>query len=185
MAGCPTLVTERLVLRPFRVDDLDPLHAIMTTAEVQASLHLPADFSLDDSWRAMLSFSGLWSLRDLGQWAVEEQSSKRFVGRAGLYWRPEDDWPGVEVGWMLDPRVWGLGYATEAGSRAVRFGFDQLGEDALYSMILPENTRSQAVAVRLGFTPHEERILAHFPSEPHMVWRLRRADYRLSEPSEG
>ncbi len=176
MAECPTLTTERLVLRPFRVDDLDHLYAIMTTPEVRASLHLPAEFSMDGAWRAMLSLSGLWALRDLGQWAIEERGSGRFVGRAGLHWRPEDDWPGVEVGWMLDPAAWGLGYATEAGQRAVRYGFDQLAQDALYSLILPENTRSQAVAERLGFTPYEERVLAHFPSQAHMVWRLGRAD---------
>ena len=35
---------------------------------------------------------------------------------------------------------------------------------------------SIGVAERLGFTPYEERVLAHFPSQAHMVWRLGRAD---------
>jgi RimJ/RimL family protein N-acetyltransferase len=39
-------------------------------------------------------------------------------------------------------------------------------------VILPENVRSQAVAERLGFSLFEERVLSHFPSAPHGIWRL-------------
>jgi RimJ/RimL family protein N-acetyltransferase len=41
-------------------------------------------------------------------------------------------------------------------------------------VILPENTRSQAVAQRLGFTLFEMRITSHFPESPHGIWRLER-----------
>ncbi len=176
MSACPTLTTERLVLRPFRTEDLGPLYAVMTTAEVRTSLHVPADYTPSQAWGALTSFAGMWALRGLGQWALEERGSGRFVGRAGLHWRPEPGWPGVEVGWMLDPAAWGLGYATEAGARAVRYGFEDLGETTLHSVILPGNTRSEAVAARLGFEPGEERVLAFFPSAAHRVWRLGRPD---------
>ena len=177
MPACPTLTTERLTMRPFRADDLDPLFAVMATDEVRASFHLPADFAPAAVWAALPSFAGLWELKGLGQWALEERATGRFVGRAGLYWRPEPEWPGVEVGWMLDPSAWGLGYATEAGARAVRHGFEELGQDALYSVILPENTRSEAVARRLAFTPGEERVLPHFPAAAHRIWRLDRSTW--------
>ena len=144
MSACPTLTTDRLVLRPFRADDLEPFFAMMTTPEVRASLHVPESFSLDDAWGTLLRFAGLWEIKGLGQWAIEERDSGRLVGRAGLYWRPDEDWPGVELGWMLDPSVWGSGYATEAAHRAARYGFEELDEVTLYSVILPENTRSQA-----------------------------------------
>ena len=89
--------------------------------------------------------------------------------------RPErHDWPGVEVGWALHPDYWGRGYATEAGAAAVRYGFDQFEVDKLFSCILPENHRSQAVAKRLGFKFLEERVLAFFPKLPHGIWVLKR-----------
>lgn len=178
MSACPTLTTERLVMRPFRSDDLEPLFAAMDTPEVRADLHLPADFSRSAAWGSLCAFAGLWELRGLGQWALEERATGRFVGRAGLYWRTEEDWPGVEVGWMLDPAAWGVGYATEAGARAVRHGFEALGEHTLYSVILPSNSRSQAVARRLGFESGVERTLSHFPASPHVVWALRRARWQ-------
>ncbi len=164
-------------MRPFRPEDHGPLFAVMTTPEVRAALHVADDFSPSDAWRSLTAFAGLWELKGLGQWALEERSTGRFVGRAGLHWRPDEDWPGVEVGWMLDPACWGSGYATEAGARAVRYGFEELGEDALFSLILPRNTRSQAVARRLGYRPWRERTMAFFPSQPHVVWRLDRSGW--------
>jgi len=184
VSECPTLITERLVLRPFRADDLDPLLAVMTTDAVRASLHVPDTFDRVAAWGALTSHAGLWALRGLGQWALEERDGGRFVGRAGLYWRPEPEWPGVEVGWTLDPAVWGRGYATEAGARAVRYGFEDLGVDALHSVILPGNTRSEAVATRLGFTPGEERVLPHFPAAAHRIWRLERARWESGRPAD-
>ncbi len=177
VTSCPTLVTDRLVLRPFRSGDAEPLFAAMTTPEVRAALHVPDDFSPADAWRSLTLFAGLWEVKGLGQWALEERATGRFVGRAGLYWRPDEDWPGVEVGWMLDPAYWGSGYATEAGARSVRYGFDELGEDTLFSCILPTNTRSQAVARRLGYRPGEERTMSFFPSQPHVLWRLDRSTW--------
>lgn len=176
MPACPTLLTERLTLRPFRADDLEPLHAVMTTDEVRDALHVAGGYGRGDAWASLTSYAGLWELRGFGQWALEVRDSGRFVGRAGLYWRVEPEWPGVEVGWMLDPASWGLGYATEAGARAARFGFEDLGVDALYCVVLPENTRSQAVARRLGFERFDQRVLPWFPSQPHEIWRLDRTD---------
>ena len=86
-----------------------------------------------------------------------------------------EDWPGIEIGWTLHPDHWGKGYATEAGARAIEQAFAHHDVDALYSVILPENAASQAVAKRLGFTLYETRALSHFPSMVHGIWRLQRA----------
>ncbi|HWD52174.1 MAG TPA: GNAT family N-acetyltransferase, partial [Acidimicrobiales bacterium] len=119
MGACPTLTTERLVLRPFAESDLDAFTEIFLSPEVHAALHLPESFSRENAWAGMVSWLGQWELRGTGQWAVEERATGTLVGRAGLH-RPErPDWPGIEVGWVLDPRQWGHGYATEAGAGAV------------------------------------------------------------------
>lgn len=176
MGNCPTIETDRLILRPFREGDLDAYTAALLTPEVRASLHIPGNFSRDDAWVGMAQQLGQWELRGTGQWALEEKGTGAFVGRAGTH-RPErHDWPGIEIGWTLHPDHWGKGYATEAGAAARDFAFANFDVDAIYSCILHENTRSQAVAKRLGFTPWEERTFAFFPDLPHMIWRLRRQD---------
>tara|TARA_B100000676_G_C18024179_1_gene814547 strand:- start:1119 stop:1646 length:528 start_codon:yes stop_codon:yes gene_type:complete len=172
MSACPTLETENLILRPFKDEDVDDYFGVLDSPEVRRWLHIPESLDRSDAWQQMAWFVGQWELRGTGHWALEEKKSGQFVGRAGLH-RPErHDWPGVEVGWLLHPDYWGRGYATEAGVEAVRYGFEELQVDKLFSCILPENHRSQAVAKRLGFEFLEERVLAFFPKLPHGIWVL-------------
>ena len=84
-AGCPTLETEHLFLRPFRDDDLDDYFAVLDTPEVRRWLHLPAGLTRGDAWQQMAGFMGQWALRGTGQWALQERSSGAFLGRAGLH----------------------------------------------------------------------------------------------------
>ena len=175
MSACPTLETENLILRPFKDKDVDDYFGVLDSPEVRRWLHIPESLDRSDAWQQMAWFLGQWELRGTGHWALEEKNSGQFVGRAGLH-RPErHDWPGVEVGWLLHPDYWGRGYATEAGAAAVRYGFEEFQVDKLFSCILPENHRSQAVAKRLGFEFLEERVLAFFPKLPHGIWVLNRS----------
>jgi [ribosomal protein S5]-alanine N-acetyltransferase len=175
LSSCPTVETERLVLRPFTEDDVDAYAAVLQTPQVRASLHLPDDVGREQAWLGIAQQLGQWELRGTGQWALEEKASGAFVGRAGTHFPELADWPGIEVGWTLHPDHWGKGYATEAGSASVVWAFAHHDVDALYSVILPENLASQSVARRLGFTPWEERVLKSFPAIPHVIWRLQRA----------
>jgi RimJ/RimL family protein N-acetyltransferase len=125
----------------------------------------------------MAAWLGQWELRGTGQWALDEKATGSLVGRAGLHHPPRDDWPGVEVGWVLRPDRWGRGYATEAARRALDYGFNELGLERVCSVILAENSASIAVARRLGFQFGEERVLSHFPSLPHGIWWLDRSDW--------
>ena len=179
MTACPTLVTERLILRPFEESDLDDYVELALDPPVQRALRLSDTFGRSDAWRDMALWRGQWELRGSGQFAVEERASGRFVGRAGLH-RPElPDWPGLEVGWALHSRYWGRGYATEAGAGAVAYAFQVMGAAELFSVILPDNGRSQAVARRLGFTLGDERVLSHHPA-PHGIWSLHRREWEES-----
>lgn len=173
MDACPTLTTDRLVLRPFREDDLDAYHAVIASDEVVAAL-ASGPVTRDDAWQQMAVFLGQWALRGHGQWAVEERASGRLLGRAGLHQPERVDWPGLEVGWTLHPDAWGHGYATEAGQVAIDHAFGTLDRDEVVSVIAPDNTRSQAVARRLGLTWVEDRRMAWFPDAPLGIWRRRR-----------
>ena len=185
MTACPTLLTERLILRPFEESDLDAYTDLLTTPEVRRSLRLPETVSRREVWSGMAQWRGQWELRGSGQFALEDRSSGRFVGRAGLH-RPEvDDWPGLEVGWALHPDAWGCGYATEAGAASLAYAFEVMGEAEVFSVILPDNHRSQAVARRLGLTLIEDRVLSTYPAEPHGIWQVGRRQWQESPMSKG
>jgi RimJ/RimL family protein N-acetyltransferase len=144
----PALTTERLRLRAFEESDLDAWAPIVADPEVGRYTGGVQDRL--EAWRSIALYLGHWELRGFGQWALEERSSGRLVGRAGL-WFPEG-WPELEVGWLLGRSVWGQGYATEAGRASISWARSTLGLRRIGSVINPDNARSIAVAERLGMT---------------------------------
>lgn len=144
----PTVETERLRLRPFVEDDLEPFAAINADSETMQFIGNGVVLDRAQTWRAMASFLGHWRLRSYGIWAVEVKETAEFIGRTGLF-NPEG-WPGLEAGWLLDRRHWGKGYATEAGAASIQYAWDELGADRVISLIRPANHRSIRVAEKLG-----------------------------------
>jgi RimJ/RimL family protein N-acetyltransferase len=87
-----------------------------------------------------------------GLWAVEVPGVTPFAGYVGLMrhtFRAHFT-PAVEIGWRLDKRFWGRGYATEAARAAVADGFRRAGLGEILSFTTPANVRSIAVMERLG-----------------------------------
>ena len=105
--------------------------------------------------KQLARFRAQWEERGFGIWALEERVTGRLVGRVGL--NVHRLWPAdPEVGWKLDPSVWGRGYATEAGEAAVSYGFERLGVPRVVSIVHPENAASIRVMDRLGIHPWRE-----------------------------
>ena len=148
MIPIPTLTTDRLILRPFRDDDLDAYAEIVADAEVMRYIGDGKPMDRDAAWRQMALIVGHWQLRGYGMWAVEARENGAFMGRIGFF-NPEG-WPGFELGWTLGRQWWGKGYATEGARAALDFGWQELGRDHVISLIRPENQPSIRVAERLG-----------------------------------
>jgi RimJ/RimL family protein N-acetyltransferase len=144
----PTIETERLALRPLREADVEPLYAIMQDPDVMRYIGDRQIPTLQDTWRGVAAWIGHWALRGYGLWAVEERGSGDLIGRIGLHY--PIGWPGPEVGYMLGKRWWGRGYATEAATGAMDWGFETIGFDRLISLIDPGNAASIGVATKLG-----------------------------------
>lgn len=167
----PSLHTERLVLRMFRLEDADPYAAMCADPEVMRFLTLDGKpMSRTEAWRHMAMILGHWQLRGYGMWAVEERASGALVGRVGF--NDPDGWPGFELGWMLGRAWWGRGFATEAARAALEHAFSSLGRAHVISLIYPDNRRSIRVAERLG--ERVERTVDFF-GKPALVYGVSRA----------
>jgi RimJ/RimL family protein N-acetyltransferase len=150
------LTTERLLLRPFRPDDL-PLYAALN-ADPKVAETLGGPLTREESDDIALWANERWAADRLGLIAVERRSDGAFLGMCGLHRqssRPQD----VEVAWRLTHAYWGNGYATEAGRAWLAYGFETLGLDRIISMTDEANLRSLAVMRRLGLTYVENDVI--------------------------
>lgn len=144
----PTLETERLILRPPVLDDLDGFIEMMADEEVARYVGGVQPRSV--VWRQLCTMAGAWHLTGVGMFSVIEKSTGKWIGRLGP-WQPAD-WPGTEVGWGLVRSAWGKGYAVEGSAAAMDYAVDQLGWTEIIHTIDPLNTGSAKVAERLGST---------------------------------
>jgi len=176
----PSLVTKRLLLRPWREEDLPAFAALNADPEVMEFMPKRLDRSESDALARRMGDEVL--RQGYGQWAVEVPGVAGFVGFVGLS-PPSFEahfTPCMEVGWRLARRHWGQGYATEAARAALAFGFGTLGLDEIVSFTVPANLRSRRVMERLGMTrsPADDfdhpRLPAGHPIRAHVLYRLRR-----------
>jgi RimJ/RimL family protein N-acetyltransferase len=144
--------TERLLLRQWRDDDVEPLAEIYAQPEYTEFMR---PRTLGETREQIERFRRLWSEEGLAHWAAEDRATGRVIGRIGLL--RHHDWPlepsPVEVGWTLHRDWWCRGLATEGGRAAVELWRELLVDDErILSITTPANVRSKRVMQRLGFT---------------------------------
>ena len=142
-AGIPTLKTERLVLRPSRLDDF-PAFADLLASE--RSRYVGGPMSRDTAWAEFAQLTAGWLLHGHGGWTVELDGALMGFVLIGI--EPGDH--EREVGYLLTEEAEGQGIATEAAKAARDFAFAELGFETLVSYIDLDNAKSVAVAERLG-----------------------------------
>lgn len=148
--------TERLLLRPFRDDDLEPWAALNSDPEVMTYLGKP--LSREESDRIASGVNQRYASDGTGFLAIERRTDGAFVGACGLQftpWYPDD----FEIGWRLARAYWGQGYATEAAASWLEYGFTTMALTRVISVTDTPNTRSIGVMRRLGMSfDHEARL---------------------------
>ncbi|MFC6022061.1 GNAT family N-acetyltransferase [Plantactinospora solaniradicis] len=170
-----TLETDRLTLRGWRDDDLDALAAMNADPEVMRYI---MDGSVRDrrqSAEGLQKMIANWEERGYGLFAVEVRETGLLIGWAGLTvpdFLPEV-MPAVEIGWRLDRGSWGYGYATEAATAAMRFGFLDRGLERIISVRHVENVRSARVMEKLGLSREFDTVVPghHQPVAVHAITR--------------
>jgi len=152
-------------------------------ADPKVMEYFPAALSVSESDSFIDRIEQHFDHHGFGLWAVELLEAASFIGFAGL-WPASFDahfTPAVEVGWRIDHRFWGCGYAPEAARSVVSDGFDRLGLLEIVSFTAAINIRSRRVMEKLGMQ-HEESDDFDHPSVDLASPLRRHVLYRLSPP---
>lgn len=141
----PTLETARLRLRAARMDDFEAYAAFRGSERARV---LGGPFGRTEAFDQLAELVGHWQLRGFGRWMVADRATDAPLGVVGLYF-PEG-WPEPEVAWSVFAAAEGRGIAREAALAAREHAYRHLGWTTAVSLIRPDNTRSAALARRLG-----------------------------------
>ena len=140
--------TPRLILRPFRHDDLDAFASMNADAEVMRYIGDGKPQSRAQTEMRINAILDHWDQHGFGLCAGVDRATRAFIGFCGLQYL--DNTAEIEVGYRLAKRFWGMGLATEAAGATLRYGFDELGLDRIVAVVHPENVASQWVIQKIG-----------------------------------
>lgn len=155
----PHIETDRLLLRPFTLDDVDTYHAaIRSDPDVMRYLPGGQPQSREQAEQAVQRFIAGWQASGFGGFAVIRKVDGALIGQSGLSPLPGTDM--VEVFYALAKAAWGQGYAPEAARAVLRFGFEQVGLARIVAVFVPENIGSERVMIKLGMA-HQGMIAAY------------------------
>ncbi len=146
----PTLVTDRLRLRPFVDADADDLYALHSSAVVLRYWDSPP---WTDPARAERFLAVCRQMEEEGTGArlvVERRDDGVFLGWLTLNrWNP--DFRSASLGYCLGEAAWGHGYATEAARALLTWAFGALDLNRVQAEVDTRNAPSARVLEKLGF----------------------------------
>ncbi|WP_019947660.1 GNAT family N-acetyltransferase [Hymenobacter aerophilus] len=158
-------LTPRLLLRHYAPTDAAEFFALIAANRLRLRPSFPAReaaaSSAEASARLLAQFGRDWRSGRLYVLGIWHRPDGRYLGDISL----KPNWSApvtLEIGYYLAADAEGQGYAREALAAAVAFGFETLGAARLLIRCRPDNPRSVAVAVALGFQP--------LPVRPRPAW---------------
>lgn len=155
--------TERLILRKLQASDNAFIHELMNDAGYlrfigDRGIRTPAD-----AQRYILEGPvASYQTHGFGLYAVQLKTDDTLIGICGLIKR--DTLPDVDVGYAFLPAFRGQGYAREAASGSLNYGWHTLGLTRILAITSPDNVRSIRLLEKLGLTLQEEISYGDEPS---------------------
>jgi 3-dehydroquinate dehydratase/shikimate dehydrogenase len=180
----PIIRTDRLVLRQWGNEDLEPFASM--NADPRVREYFPGLQTREESNHSVSLASNHIEKFGWGFWAASLAETGEFIGFIGLedvYFQAEFV-PAVEIGWRLAFKYWGKGYATEGALACLRYGFETLKLNEIVSFTAVENTRSRAVMQKIGMHHDSKDDFDHpklpegHPLRRHVLYRLKGDEWR-------
>src|SRR5579863_4249990 len=125
MTAPQELRTKRLLLRSFRGEDLPALVRLAGAKEIAATtLQIPHPYSEEDARVFLAKATEDFRAGHSVIFAISLLPGRELCGAAGLHIASEHR--RAELGYWIGAPYWRKGFATEAASAALAFGFETL-----------------------------------------------------------
>lgn len=173
--------TERLNLRDWKPEDLNPLVAI--NQDKQVLQYLPGPLTPKETKEMIDKAKNHIHQKGYGRFSCEEKKTGTCIGYIGLGPADVNDQPYTEIGWRLSAQHWGKGYATEGAKAILHKGFTAYGLEEIISFTVRDNMRSRRVMEKIGLIQDKDGDFQHsrlpkdHPLSWHVLYRLTKQQY--------
>lgn len=143
------LESHRLILRPWKISDLDDLHDFMSNKEVANLAGFNVKNRKDESLNILKQFI-IDSSNSL--WAIELKNINKAIGWIELHEYPNRiDKNSKEIGCVLSQKYWGQGLMPEALKQVLYYGFNEEKLNSIICSHFVNNNQSKRVIEKCSF----------------------------------
>lgn len=142
------LHTQRLIIRPIQIDDLDDVYEYSSTPNVGPN----AGWKPHESKEETLEIMNTIFFDKETVWGIGLKEIGKIIGSIGLIDDPKRQYNLVKmIGYAMSESYWGQGIMTEATNEVLRFGFEELHLEAISAYCFPFNQRSRNILEKRNF----------------------------------
>jgi RimJ/RimL family protein N-acetyltransferase len=178
----PQITTPRLLLRPFRLADAEPLTLLINDPDIaNVTANIPHPYSLADAHNFIAKQATNFPNGDSLTLVITHRLTGDLIGGIGLDFDQEIQSPRTaELGYWIAKIHWRQGYCTEAASAAIHFGFHTMGLEHIRASHLARNPASGRVMQKIGM--HFEKTVPQTLPKSNRVEDI--THYSITCPSE-
>jgi RimJ/RimL family protein N-acetyltransferase len=144
------LETERFILKPISMDDADEIYQNVKDYDIARWLiSLPHPYPKDGAIKYIGEVMELSKKGLSYEFPIRLRSTGELVGVMAIL-KVDRKNRNTELGYWIAKKYWNSGFATEAGLRALQFGFEVLNLERIYAKYYPENKASAKVMEKMG-----------------------------------
>ncbi|MCH8100067.1 MAG: GNAT family N-acetyltransferase [Proteobacteria bacterium] len=186
------LQTERLLLTPFALTDLDLALEMWTDPEV--AKYVGGVMTEAEIRQQMSDVTKRGGNGGIGIWCIADRRTGEKLGDSHLLPLPIDEedtdfslvvmgqMPDaeIEIGFFFKPSAWGRGYATEVCWRLLQFAFQDVSLNEVVSSVDEDNVASKKVLEKCGLLDRG-RTRCYGKDSP--IYRITRDEWNELQPS--
>lgn len=144
-----SIETERLILRPWSLNDVDDLYDYAKNPNVGPHGGWKPHANREESLEILQTLF----LEKYDCWAMELKENNKLIG--SIAYETDTKRPDInsrELGYAMSEDYWGRGLMTEAAKAVIEYGFQEMNLDIISVYRNPFNKRSGRVIDKCGFT---------------------------------
>ncbi|WP_165731466.1 GNAT family N-acetyltransferase [Polaribacter sp. 20A6] len=150
------LETKRLLLREFRITDVEGMFELDSNPKVHKYLGKKTIKTKEEAKKMIEFILKQYKENGIGRFAVIEKSSGNFIGWSGLKLNKgtKESLNGfqdfIDIGYRFIPKYWKKGYGLETAIACLEYGFNSMNLDIIYGAAEIENIGSNKILQKIG-----------------------------------